>query len=92
MEHLWPYHLKLRGAWKKGAAHARVELESNWQHWHAVDLAKWILKWVRRDVFVDGHLLPGTNYDRAAKLLVEVTGVKPKDPDPVYLDDDPFSN
>lgn len=59
----------------EGAAHARVELEANWQNWNAVDVARWIQKWVRRKV---GGTLPGTNYDRAARLLVEVTGVSPK--------------
>lgn len=72
---------------EEGAAHARVELEAGWQRWNSVDVARWMLKWVSRDVYDNGRVLPGTNYDRAVKLLIEVTGVKPKPLPPVSLGD-----
>jgi hypothetical protein len=68
-----------------GAAHARVELEENWQRWTVPELAAWWSKWCHRDVILKSGILPGTNHDRLGRMLIDVAIPHPE---PVYLDDD----
>ena len=50
------------------AKSARVDFESNWDHWSARDVAVWWNKWCTMD---------GTNHDRLGRILMDVTGVRP---------------
>jgi hypothetical protein len=62
-----------------GAAHARSDFEANWQRWTTTrEVAEWWNKWCRREVLSEGRLLDGTNHDRLGRILMEVTGVRPK--------------